>query len=437
MSVHGAIAPSVVDFLQACSASGLVERARLDQLAQAHAAGDARRPEAVADYLVKLGELTRFQADKLLAGVPQGLAIGPYRLLCPLARGGMGVVYLARDSRTAGLVALKVLPPRRAKAEPRTLARFEREKEIGLALPTHPSLVQTIDAGQEAGVHFLALEYVPGRTMRQAVTDDGPMPLGAAARAFADAARGLHAAHKAGFVHRDFKPANLMLPPTGPAKLLDFGFALRIGEASPADVTLLGGKGYTLGTMDYLPPEQAADATNVGPAADLYALGCSLYFALAGCPPFPGGTPKDKMRWHRTDAPPPLGTFNPGIPAEFARLVDWLMAKSPGKRPPSAEAIAKELAKWADPPATAAQPPTSNELFRAAEARWLTARRAGDDVDAIESPANAGDSAEMLVPDPIEGLVLSRGRAQILAAAVLFAILTAFSVGFALGFLAR
>ncbi len=381
--------PPVAGFLRDLARSRVMDEPRAARLFADAPPGRKWRPDAFADHLVELGELTRFQADKLLRGHWQGLALGPYRLLCPLGRGGMGIVYLARSVGTDGaagpLVALKVLPPQRAKDEPRMLERFRREKEIGLRLPPHPHLTRTLDAGVQSGVHYLAMEYVPGRTVRQLVAEAGPLPVGQAARVFADVASGLHQAHLAGLVHRDLKPSNVIVTPAGRAKLLDFGFALVVGEPAPTDPTVLGGQGYTVGTMDYLAPEQAADPTAVGPAADLYALGCSLFYAVTGCPPFPGGTPQDKIRWQRTAAPPPATQINPTVPAEFSQLIAWLMAKDPAGRPRSAEEIARHLAPFADPvrPEPVAGPLSpSAEAVRLAEANW----QAGGNGDQPPSP---------------------------------------------------
>lgn len=320
------------------------------------AAADARPAGAsaaeLADRLVVAGRLTRFQAEKLLAGRWQGLVNGPYRLMTPIGRGGTGIVYLARDDRrpsggrTSRLVALKVLSPQRAVSEPRTLTRFRREMDIGRAIPDHPGLTATLDAGEAGGLHFLAMEYVPGRTAKQVVAAGGPMAVPAAARAFADVAAGLHAAHQAGFVHRDTKPANVVVMPSGRAKLLDFGFALRRGEKPPADPAVLGGKGYTLGTLDYLPPEQATNAVAVGAETDVYSVGCSLYFVLTGRPPFVADTAREKIRLHRTADPTPLRTLNPQVPAEFAALVSWMMSKRPEDRPQTAGEVAAILERF-------------------------------------------------------------------------------------------
>jgi len=283
----------------------------------------------------------------------------------------MGVVYLARKVNDSELIALKVLPPKRAKDEPRMLTRFQREMEIGLRMPVHLNLTRTKDAGDCAGVHYLAMEYVTGKTVREQVLESGPLSVGDAARIFAGVALGLHAAHEAGFVHRDIKPGNIIIDPTGQAKVLDFGFALIRGKSMSTDPSILGGQGYTLGTMDFLPPEQAVNAATVGPAADLYALGCSLYFAMTGSLPFPGGTAQDKIRAHRNDTPEPVLDFNPILSAEFVRLIDWLMDKRPQKRPKTAAEIAKHLQAWSEPLATKPAPLTSADLLKAAEARWI------------------------------------------------------------------
>src|SRR5262249_36605421 len=159
----------------------------------------------------------------------------------------------------------------------------------------------------------------PGQSLRQAVVKGGPMTVADAVRVASDVATGLAYAHTRGLIHRDLKPSNIMVTPEGRAKILDLGLALLLDEALP-DASIVGGAGYILGTMDYIAPEQAADATNVGPWSDIYALGCSLYFALTGTPPFPGGTSKQKMRWHRTADALPLTEINPMVPAGLARL---------------------------------------------------------------------------------------------------------------------
>lgn len=339
-------------FAAAVVRSRLLDRPALDP----HMTPPPPTAEALADKLKAAGLLTRFQAEKLLAGRWQGLAVGAYHLLCPIARGGSGIVYLARDSRrpagepTPRVVALKVLSPQRARAEPRTLARFRREMDIGRLIPPHPHLVQTLDSGEAGGVNYIALTYAPGVTVRAAVGANGPLAVPAVTRAFADVARGLHAAHAVGFIHRDVKPSNVVLSSSGRGTLLDFGFALRRGETpTAADAEVIGGRGYTLGTVDYLPPEQATNAVAVGAETDIYSLGCSIYYALAGRPPFPAASTKEKIRLHQTADALPLPALNPAVSAGLGAMVGWMMNKRPEERPQSAAQVADELERWATP----------------------------------------------------------------------------------------
>jgi serine/threonine protein kinase len=309
----------------------------------------------LAELLIHTGDLTHYQAEKLLRGHWRGLAVGPYRILAPLGRGGMGTVYLAQDSRCAVelgdeiLVALKVLPPRVARDEKRMLDRFRRELELGQKT-SHTNVTRTLAGGEADGVHFIAMEYVPGKTLRQIVDEEGRLAIGDAARVFADVAAGLTHLHERGMIHRDLKPSNVMVTPTGQAKILDLGLALVPFDPRTFDPTVVGGKGYIVGTMDFISPEQARDATDVTPRSDLYALGCSLYYALTGTPPFPGGTSKDKIRWQRTLEPPPLVELNTSVSREFARIVELLMAKEPAARPVSAVVVREMLLSWATAP---------------------------------------------------------------------------------------
>ncbi len=335
-------------FLDALRRSRLFEA---DDLVRFRAIAPGTSARQLAESLVRSGELTHYQSHKLLRGRTQGLVVGPYRILTPLGRGGMGtLVYMARDRRMCEalgdsvLVALKVLPHWKAEGEPKVLARFCREMELGRRVD-HPNVVRTCGAGDSEKVHYLALEYVPGKTVRQLVLRDGPLPSGIAARIFADVAAGLSHMHARGIVHRDVKPANVMVRPDGRAVLLDLGLAYVPGDPLPQDPSIVGGRGYIVGTMDYLAPEQAQDAVAVGPVADLYGLGCSLHFALTGSVPYPAEETREKIRRHRRDAVP----FIANIPPDLARFAQQLMAKTPAERPQSAEAAATQLAHWATP----------------------------------------------------------------------------------------
>ncbi|MFQ3652355.1 MAG: serine/threonine-protein kinase, partial [Gemmataceae bacterium] len=286
----------------------------------------------------------RFQATKLLKGVSNGLILGPFRILAPLGKGGMGTVFLVRDERNGQLAALKTLPPRYAR-ETRMLARFRREMEICVRLD-HRNIARAYEVGEYRGVHFIAMEYIPGQTLSKLVQAEGGLDMARAARLFAELAEGLHHAHEQGVIHRDLKPSNILITPRDVAKLVDLGLALMHGE-TVNDATVTGGKGYIVGTMDYIAPEQTYDAANVGPRSDLYSLGCSLYYALTGRPPFPGGTSKEKVMHHRNSVPTPLAELRPGLPKGFVSLVQRLMCKDPQGRPSNAAEAAQELRLWA------------------------------------------------------------------------------------------
>ena len=371
-------------FLATLRRSRLLDPSELARLTARPIPGTGRD---LADALVHAGALTHYQADKLVRGRWQGLVLGPYSILAPLGRGGMGTaVYLARDRREsehAGgrhLLALKLLPDRKVELDPKVLARFHREMDLGPRVD-HPKVVRTLASGESDGVHFLAMEYIPGKTLRQIVLDGGPLAVGDAARVFADVAAGLAHVHARGLIHRDVKPGNILVRPDGGAVLLDLGLAFAPGEPLPADPTLIGGRGYILGTIDYMAPEQARDATAIGPAADLYGLGCTLAFALTGAAPFPAATTKEKIKRHREDPPPALAHLPPG----FVRIVRDLMAKRPARRPASAAEVHDRLLAWATTAPDLA-PVDAVELLDApgADARLWDAAP-GDDVPEAEA----------------------------------------------------
>jgi eukaryotic-like serine/threonine-protein kinase len=343
---------SLEKLLDSLGRSGLLAKSRVQQIA--HSCSPNETASSVIDRLVTTGELTRFQGQKLLLGQWAGLILGSYRILSPLGRGGSGVVYLAREQATESklvrpLLALKVLPRKKANEE-RVRDRFHREMLIGKYIPAHSHLPRVYDSGEVNGIAYIAMEYVPGRTIKEILADEGPMPHGEAGRIFADIAEGLAAMHAVGVIHRDVKPSNILVTPGGSAKLIDYGFALVLNDDLPRDRALVGGRGYILGSMDYIAPEQAADATDVSARSDLYSLGATLYYALTGCPPFPGGTAIQKINWHRYDSPPPIRSIRPDIPKEFAAVVTKLMAKDPDERYASATHCAEVLKQWATMP---------------------------------------------------------------------------------------
>jgi len=372
--------PAVDTFLKTVLRSGVLDREQLKTGFQTVPNGQRHDPRAVAEHFIKTGKLSRFQAVKLLAGTAKGLLLGPYQVLAPVGRGGMAAVYLARDSRNQQLVALKVLPPQKDDRQDRLLARFRREMDL-CRLVTHRHIARTFEVGVKQGVYYIAMEFIPGSDLSKLVRRDGPLEVPRAARLFAEVASGLQHAHEQGLVHRDLKPSNIRVTTHDHAKVLDLGLALLEGEQT-ADREVVGGDGYIVGSMDYIAPEQTFDACAVDGRADIYALGCSLYFSLTGQPPFPGGTSKDKILRHRNEEPEPLLDRNGQVPAKFAQLVHRMMAKDPQKRFASVELVRQELLAWAPPEAGAMPDGQDDSSFRQAVAS-LQAADADDNLEAI------------------------------------------------------
>src|SRR5438132_7548187 len=250
--------PAVDDFLKTVLRSGLLDREQLQASLRGVPKDRRDDAQALAEHLVRAGKLSRFQARKLLEGTALGLVLGPFQVLAPIGKGGMGTVYLARDSRSQLLVALKVLPPKRAREEERLLARFRREMEMCQRV-AHPHLAWTYEVGVCQGVYYIAMEYIPGKNLYRLVSDEGPLPVRRAARLFGEVAIALDHAHNQGLIHRDLKPSNIIITPHDHAKVLDLGLAIVQGEV-PAEREVIGGRGYVVGTMDYIAPEQTENA---------------------------------------------------------------------------------------------------------------------------------------------------------------------------------
>jgi eukaryotic-like serine/threonine-protein kinase len=354
------------EFLRNLMRSDLLSREELQAAVRKVPSERREDPAQIADSLIAQRLLTQFQAHKVLAGVVVGLKLGPYQVQAPIGRGGMGTVYLARDSRNGETAAIKVVSPKRAKEGARHLARFQREMMLSQKLK-HPNVALTRDVGVFKGVHYLVLEYIPGLTLYRLVLRDGPLSVSRTARLFVEICSALEHAHSQGLIHRDLKPSNIMVTPDDHAKLLDLGLALLIGEEID-DPEVVGGKGYVVGSVEYIAPEQTRDPTQVDARADLYSLGCTLYFALAGRGPFAGPpgsaslSAKELMRAHRHAEPDPIQSRNPNVPEGLANLIHRLMAKKPKYRPESAAIVRQELMRFSEPGSEAKNPSVSVEL---------------------------------------------------------------------------
>lgn len=313
--------------IRSLASSPLPPRELIEQWRRAEAHAPTREPwDAVASVLARLepaeeaGELGR---------------LGPYRILRLLGQGGMGLVLLADDSVLRRPVAIKFMRPELAE-HPEARERFLREARAAAAV-RHEGVVviHAVESGAEPP--FLVMEYVPGRSLQRRLDEEGPLPAGELAGLGAQVAEGLAAAHERGLVHRDVKPANILIDErTGRAKLTDFGLA-RAGD--DPSLTRLG---FVAGTPAYIAPEQAWGRP-VDHRADLYALGATLFAAATGRPPLTDTSALNHRRKPGRAGPPSIRVLAPHVPSDLARMIEGLLAVDPSGRPASAAKIADAL----------------------------------------------------------------------------------------------
>ncbi len=347
-------------FLAALRASGLLPPGAVDSFAEGH---DDPDPRAWASELVERGLLTGYQAEQLLAGNGPSLVVGRYRILDALGAGGMGRVYKAEHVVMRRVVALKVVGPA-DDGEPQPA--FQREIEAAARL-SHPNIVAAYDAGEANGVRFLVMEYVDGIDLDRLVRAVGPLAPRRACEYARQAALALQYAFEHGVLHRDVKPANLLIESAadprspGRVKVLDLGLAVSTRDARGGP----DAAGRLSGTPDYIAPEVAHDPAGRDVRSDLYGLGCTLYYLLTGRVPFPGGTWTEKLLRHEYEAPAPLGELAPAVPPAVAAVVARLMAKAPADRYDTPAAVARALEEWLalgeDPPAARPVPAATAE----------------------------------------------------------------------------
>ena len=334
-------------FCASATASGLVTPQQLDyalRVARHRQAQQGLAPEAplpdrlLADLLVEQQTLTPYQADQLLEGRTI-LTLGPYLITDWIGQGGMGQVFKGVHRLMGRECAVKVLPRARATAD--SLENFRREIRMQAGLDC-PYLVRAFDAGQDGKVHFLVTEYVPGMDLRRLVKSRGPLPVQQAAKIIMQAALGLDYAHDQGMVHRDVKPGNILVTPAGDAKVSDVGLA---GFAKDFINDPRAGK--IVGTTDYISPEQIRTPLEIHAASDIYSLGCTLYYAVCGKVPFPGGDATSKLRRHLEETPWHPRRFAIDITEDFVDIIADMMEKDISKRIANAAEVASRLEPWA------------------------------------------------------------------------------------------
>lgn len=330
-------------FQHSAIVSGLLTQQDLDEAVAAVRAG-RKKPhsevsdERLAEKLVSMGRLNRWQAEQLRAGRTK-FNLGPYRVVDSIGQGGMGQVFKAEHTVMGRIVAVKVLP--RSRSTPEAVLNFQREIRAQAQLD-HENLVRAYDAGQDGNVHFLVTEYIDGNDLRRLVRHHGQLSMTAAATIVSQAAKGLEHAHQRGLIHRDVKPANILVTRDGRTKVSDLGLADFFSESEQTD--LMGAK--VVGTADYLAPELIMHPGRLAPTADIYSLGCTLYYAVTGKVPFPGGTARDKAWAHCHQLPLDPRRLNPDLSDDFVEVIAEMMAKEPGHRIATAGLVADRLRPW-------------------------------------------------------------------------------------------
>jgi len=257
----------------------------------------------------------------------RGRRLAHFELIEPIGVGGMAAVIRARDTQLDRFVALKILPPEMA-MDVENVHRFHREAKAAAKLD-HENIARVFFCGEDQGLHFIAFEYVEGINLRTMLERRRKIPVAESVRYILQVATGLEHAATRGVVHRDVKPSNIIITPNGRAKVVDMGLARNMERQNERDLTQ---SGVTLGTFDYISPEQAMEPRDADCRSDIYSLGCTFYHLLTGQAPVPEGTPAKKLHHHQHIPPIDPRQDNPTIPDDVVVILGKMMAKNPKDR---------------------------------------------------------------------------------------------------------
>lgn len=303
--------------------------------------------EGLAKQLVRRYRLTEYQADVIQESRFDPLVVGRYFIMDKIGEGGMGVVYKARPRDTHQLVALKMMAPRTS-GDLLSIKRFQREVQLA-SLLKHPNIVTALDSGEHEGHNFLVMELVDGLHLGAVLHTKKMLAVLTAFDYILDAARGLAFAHSKNVIHRDIKPSNLLVDRNGSAKILDMGLARIVASESTTDtavtLTEITRAGALMGTADFIAPEQALNAKNADHRADIYSLGCTMFFAFTGRTMYKGETSMEKIVAHREQSIPSLRESRDDVAPEVDRIYQKMVAKSVDDRYQSVLDIISDMEK--------------------------------------------------------------------------------------------
>jgi serine/threonine-protein kinase len=342
---------SAKNLLTLLEKSGIVDEEDLQETLQPVSEkidADSIDAQQLSTHLIDSGIITQWHASKLLAGKYKGFFLDKYKLLGHLGTGGMSSVYLAEARNTGQKRAIKVLPKKKV-SDKSYLDRFYREGKAAASL-NHPNIVRVYDINNAGNTHYMVMEYVKGADLYETVRELGPMPVDETVEALIQSAEGLLHAHQKGMVHRDIKPANLLKTDAGSIKILDLGLALFNSEGEESLTVLYNEK--VMGTADYLSPEQAVNSHEVDHRADIYSLGCTLYFLITGRPPFDKGTLAQRIALHQSKEPDSILDSRPDCPQGLVDICTRMMRKNPDDRFANCQELIHTLKQFQDSPDT-------------------------------------------------------------------------------------
>lgn len=343
---------SVDDFLEQLGQSNLFGPEQLSQLRSNLPSDNNIEARKLAVVLVKRGLLSRWQAEKLLAGKKFNFVLGKYKIIEQIGKGGRGDVYKAEQMGLDRIVALKVLP-KELVSKKEAVERFKREAQVASRL-SHGNIINCYDAECEGDTHFLVMEYMDGKDLNRWLDEAKPLPVNWSCEVIRQAALGLQHAHAQGMVHRDIKPSNILasgqtVEERPVAKLLDMGFARIVSEAEDEEVRLTR-PWQVFGTPDYMSPEQAESTANADIRSDIYSLGITFWKLLVGDLPFQGGSPLQKLIARAKRDAPPVREFRPEVPEEVAAIVAKMLARLPDERYQAPGEVAAALTPYSMSP---------------------------------------------------------------------------------------